>query len=57
MIIRLGVYSFDVSHIYFQNKHAIFHQWVALTNPSSKEYSEITGYLKLSISAIATGDE
>jgi hypothetical protein len=35
----------------------MFHQWVALSNPSSANFNEVTGYLKLSISVTATGDE
>ena len=38
-------------------EHAIKHQWVAMSNPSSKNFNEITGYIKLSISVIGEGDE
>ena len=30
---------------------------MALSNPNSEKYSEITGYLKVSISIICTGDK
>ena len=53
----IGIYSFDIPEIYFAEKHAIFHQWVALSNPSSAKFTEITGYLKISISVITSGDE
>ena len=51
------MYNFDIPEIYFNEKHAIFHQWVALSNPNSENFTDITGYLKLSISVIANGDE
>ena len=31
--------------------------WLAFSNPNSENYSEITGYLKLSINVTCTGDE
>ena len=37
--------------------HSLLHRWVALSNPSSENFSEVCGYLKLSISVAATGDE
>jgi hypothetical protein len=43
--------------VYFQPKHALFHQWVALSNPEGKDFNEITCYLKLSISVTGPGDE
>lgn len=33
------------------------HQWLALSNPESPEFNEITCYLKLSISIAGPGDE
>jgi hypothetical protein len=33
------------------------HRWLAMSNPSSPVYNEVTGYLKLSITIAATGDE
>lgn len=53
----VGLYVFDVPQIYFHPSHAIFHQWVALSNPKSNKFNEITGYLKLSVSVIGPGDE
>lgn len=35
----------------------MLHQWIALSNPNSEDYSQITGYLKLSISVACTGDD
>jgi hypothetical protein len=52
----IGIYEFDVAYVYFMNEHTMFHQWVALSNPSSASFNEVTGYLKLSISVAATGD-
>ena len=53
----IGNISFDLSYIYFQKDHAMQHQWVALQNPNSKDFTEVFGYLKLSASVIATGDK
>jgi hypothetical protein len=38
-------------------QHSLLHRWVALSNPSSPNFSEVCGYLKLSISVATTGDE
>ena len=53
----IGVFEFDLTHIYFMPDHLMSHQWMALSNPNSEKYSEITGYLKVSISIICTGDK
>ena len=37
--------------------HVMLHKWLALSNPNSENYSEVTGYLKLSINVTCTGDE
>lgn len=51
------MYEFDLSYIYFMSKHVMLHKWLAFSNPNSENYSEITGYLKLSINVTCTGDE
>jgi len=53
----IGQFEFDLTHIYFMKDHLMSHQWMALSNPNSEKYSEITGYLKVSISVICTGDK
>ena len=53
----IGEFDFDVSKIYFMNNHALQHKWIALSDPYGDNYSEITGYLKVSISVTCTGDE
>lgn len=53
----IGVYEIDLSFIYFKEKHAIFGQWVGISNPTSKKFNELSGYLKISASVIAAGDE
>jgi hypothetical protein len=53
----IGMFEFDLSYIYFMNDHMLLHQWLAISNPNSDNYSEITGYLKVSISVVASGDE
>ena len=53
----IGLYEFDLSYIYFMKDHVLLHKWLAFSNPNSENYSEITGYLKLSINVTCTGDE
>jgi hypothetical protein len=53
----IGAYEFDVAFIYFMEKHSLMHRWVALSNPSSANFNEVSGYMKLSITIAATGDE
>lgn len=53
----IGQYEFDLSYIYFMKQHLLLHKWLAFSNPNSENYSEITGYLKLSINVTCTGDE
>ena len=45
----IGTYEFDMTTVYFKEKHAIQHQWIALFNPEGEDFSEITGNLKISI--------
>lgn len=53
----LGFYEFDLTYIYFMKDHSLMHRWLALSNPSSDKYNEVTGYLKLSITIAGSGDE
>lgn len=53
----IGLYEFDLSHIYFKDKHVMEHQWVALSNPAGENFNEISGYLKVSISVTGQGDD
>ena len=53
----VGMFEFDLSYIYLMTDHLMLHQWIALSNPNSDDYSKITGYLKVSISVACTGDE
>lgn len=53
----MGQYDFDVAYIYFKNDHAMLHQWVAMSNPSSENFNEVTAYLKISISVACQGDK
>lgn len=53
----IGMYEFDMAYIYFMPQHLLLHKWVALSNPASPDFNEVTGYLKLSISVACTGDE
>lgn len=53
----IGTYDFDVTFVYFQDKHTLFNQWIALSNPEGQDFNEITCYLKLAISIAGPGDE
>jgi len=53
----IGMYEVDLSFIYFKDKHSLFNQWVGISDATSKNYNEISGYLKISVSVIGPGDE
>lgn len=53
----IGEYEMDLTHVYFHKKHTIFHRWFALCNPKNEDYTKVSGYIKVSISVIGTGDE
>lgn len=53
----IGAYEFDIGFVYFMAKHSMLHRWIALSNPESAAFNEVTGYLKLSISVTTKGDE
>lgn len=53
----IGLFEFDLSYIYFMKDHLLLHKWLAFSNPNSENYSEITGYLKVSVNVTCTGDE
>jgi len=39
------------------DNHALMHKWVIMSNPEAENFGEVTGYLKLSITIAASGDE
>ena len=53
----IGTYEMDLSFVYFQDKHAVFNQWIGISNRNAKDFNEICGYLKISASVIGQGDE
>lgn len=53
----IGTYEFDMTTVYFKEKHAIQHQWIALFNPEGEDFSAITGNLKISMAVQGPGDE
>ena len=55
--VLLGEFDFDMSFIYFKKDHVLLHKWLALSNPAGENFSDITAYLKVSISVSASGDE
>ena len=52
----IGEFEIDLVSVYFSDKHAIQHQWVALSN-MKKNFQEIKGFLKFSASCVGPGDE
>lgn len=53
----IGEYEFDATKIYFRKNHALLHKWLAISDPYGEDYTEVTGYLKVSISITGVGDE
>jgi hypothetical protein len=53
----IGIYELELTQIYFGKDHVMMHQWLALSNPEGKDFNEITGYLKLSVSVAGPGDD
>ena len=52
----IGEFEIDLVSIYFSDKHALQHQWVALSN-LKKNFEEIKGFMKFSASCVGPGDE
>ena len=53
----IGMYEFDMTYIYYKDKHAMHNQWVALVNPEGEDFSAVAGNLKISIAVQGPGDE
>lgn len=53
----IGEYAFDITTIYFRENHTLEHQWIALSNPESSNFSSVQGILRVSITVQAEGDE
>lgn len=53
----LGIYEFDLEHIYNKSRHTLKSTWIALANPEAEDITKINGYLKLSISVLHDNDE
>jgi hypothetical protein len=53
----IGMFEFDMSYIYFMKGKLLSHQWLALSNPNSEDYSKVSAYMKVSIAVTCTGDE
>lgn len=53
----IGFYEFDLTYVYQQPNHALMHKWIIMSNPEGEDFSEVTGYLKLSITVTGAGDE
>ena len=53
----IGQFEMAVSKIYNMDDHVMLHQQIGLTNPDSKDFSKITGYITVSINIQGPGDE
>jgi len=53
----IGSIDYDITSIYFKDRHTIEHQWMALSNPDSINFTEIAGILRCSFSVLAEGDK
>ena len=53
----IGSYEMDITHVYFQAKHSLIHQWVILTNPYSEDISVMKGLLKVGINVLHENDK
>ena len=52
----IGLMETDFSYIYFLKDHTMQHQWFALTNPDSEDYSSVAAYIKISVSIYGAND-
>ena len=52
----IGSFEIDISHVYFSKDHAILHKWVAISN-IEKEFTKISGFVKLSVQVYTQGDK
>lgn len=55
--VLIGNLELDLSFIYFQKYHEIYHRWVALANFKDSRKPGIRGYFKLSVVLLGPGDE
>ena len=51
-----GICEFDLEYVYSMKNHSLNNHWIALSNPESKDITQIKGYLKLSISVLHDSD-
>ncbi len=52
----IGFYEFDLTYIYQQEGHSLMHKWIIMSNPEGEDFSEVTGYLKISMAITGVGD-
>ncbi|CAG9332379.1 unnamed protein product [Blepharisma stoltei] len=53
----IGLYELDLMYVYYQEKHAVVHQWIALCNAESKDFQTVRGHIKVGICVQSEGDE
>jgi len=53
----IGSFEMNTTSIYFRDRHALEHQWIAMFNPESEDISEITANLRVSFHIMTKGDE
>jgi hypothetical protein len=52
----VGTFEIDFTTVYLMENHVLMHKWLGLIN-AAKDFNSITGYLKVSINIVGTGDK
>lgn len=53
----VGLYVLDLTYIHKQKEHCLRHQWIALSNTKTSDYSRVRGYIKIGVSVLHESDE
>ena len=46
-----------MTKIYFKDNHVLEHQWVAMNNPESETFAEVSAVLRISVAVQGAGDK
>lgn len=53
----IGTFSLSINKIYSMENHAMRYQTIGLNNPESEDFTDISGYVTISVQVIGPGDE
>ena len=53
----VGCYEMDLTYVYYQENHALLHQWIVLSNPQSEDFQIVRGYLKVGVAVLQEQDK